>query len=116
MRRKECKIKVLTADELLDMPEPKPKRRYGRWHVSNQRGCWLNYFDPSRGCMYSIDVNSCRNSTAACLDWIFQVSKKRWIRPEDRSDLLLAIEDLVRPQRTLCSFGIDRSSRVPGPA
>jgi hypothetical protein len=53
---------------------------------------------------YGIDLGTCTTS-AETLDWIFQVSKKTWMRPKDRSDLLEAFEYLLNPQGTLCSCG-----------
>jgi hypothetical protein len=39
-----------------------------------------------------------------------QVAKKRWADERCVAGLVRAIDDLLRPQATLCSFGIDRLS------
>ena len=59
---------------------------------------------------YWIDLDSMQTS-AQCLDWIFQASQKAWMTNEDRGNLLLAISELIRPQSTLCSWGIERGEK-----
>ena len=59
---------------------------------------------------YEIDLDEMRSS-AQCLNWIFQVASKRWMSPQDRSDLLEAIRDKVHPQARLCSMGVERGKK-----
>jgi hypothetical protein len=54
-----------------------------------------------------IDLEDC-TSSARAMDWIFQISNKTWMSTEDRGQLLEALQDLLRPQANLCSFGRDR--------
>lgn len=57
---------------------------------------------------YEVDIERMRTS-AETLDWIFQVRTLGWMKPQDLSDLIEAIDDLIRPQATLCSGGVERS-------
>ena len=82
--------------------------RWGRWRL-NARTNELEFWDDLRGKVYWIDLGNARTSSAACLDWIFQVSQKTWMKPDDRSNLLLAIRDTVDPQANLCSWGIEKA-------
>lgn len=61
---------------------------------------------------YYIDLERCRTS-AETLDRIFQISKKSWATPEVVSGMLNALNDLLRPQATLCSFGDERGPIKP---
>jgi hypothetical protein len=58
--------------------------------------------------IYEIDLGNTRTS-GKCVDCIFQVAFKTWIIVQDRSDLLEAVRDLVRPQATL---GAKRARRA----
>jgi hypothetical protein len=42
------------------------------------------------------------------LDWIFQLSAKRWMTAEDTTDLIEAFREIFDPQAHLCSFGMTR--------
>jgi hypothetical protein len=53
------------------------------------------------------------DTSAAMLDWIFQVSNKRWCTAEDSGDLLEALRDIFSPQGRLCS-GACGSGGGPG--
>jgi hypothetical protein len=57
---------------------------------------------------YGIDLDECGTS-AQVLDWIFQVFGKQWADPFTVASLLEALEDLVDPQKNLCSGGIDQN-------
>jgi hypothetical protein len=82
------------------------KTQCGNWRF-NRRTNTLDYHAHGRGVLYEIDLDK-MGTSAACLDWIFQVAFKIWMSAQDRSDLLEAIRDRVRPQATLCSWGIER--------
>jgi len=60
---------------------------------------------------YEIDLETCTNS-ARVLDWIFQVTAKRWCTAPDAHCLLLAVEELLSPQATLCSCGQSKTLNV----
>lgn len=53
---------------------------------------------------YAVDLETCRTA-AETLDWIFQVAGKMWASPEVLGNLILALDELLAPQSTLCSFG-----------
>ncbi len=53
---------------------------------------------------YSVDLERCL-TCADVLDWIFQVSNKVWATPAVVAGLISAINDVLHPQSTLCSFG-----------
>jgi hypothetical protein len=65
----------------------------------------LSYRSP--GGEYEIDLETCTTS-AQVLDWIFQIHDKLWCRPQDRVDLLNALNWLLHPQANLCSWGEER--------
>ena len=56
---------------------------------------------------YEVDLERCRTS-AQVLDWIMQVASKQWSTDAIVASLVRAINDLLAPQATLCSFGIER--------
>lgn len=55
---------------------------------------------------YEIDLERCATS-AQILDWIFQISSKDW-GTEDVATLIQAFDDLLAPQRFICSVGRER--------
>jgi hypothetical protein len=78
---------------------------WGRWtfHADNVT---LVHGDDD-GHEYEVDIEECRTSAKA-LDLILQVSKKTWSTDADVANLLAALNDLIDPQATLCSFGEDK--------
>lgn len=86
-----------------------------------QRGHWL--FDPDAFVLkflkdpakkngpwlYEVDLDQCKNS-AQILDWIAQVSKKRFVNNVALGDLMLFLDDLFDLQKNVCSFG--KSARI----
>ena len=56
---------------------------------------------------YEVDLGACRNS-AEILDWIAQVAKKNWITPEIVYGLVVALDDLLDLQASICGGGLDR--------
>ncbi len=79
-----------------------PPTRWGRWV---RRGKHLLIYQDGR-VFYSIPLRQLRTS-AAVLDWIYQVTAKRWSSPQDSMDLIEALRDVVDPQRNLCAFGVE---------
>jgi hypothetical protein len=57
--------------------------------------------------VYWIDLREITTS-AGMLDWIFQIAGKTWGTPEVVAGLVQAFQDLLHPQSTLCSFGVER--------
>ena len=92
-------------EEVFDYLHRRASRtRWGSWQYHSDNFT-LECRD-EHGYLYEIDLERCRTS-AEVLDWIFQISKKTWAIPAIRSDLLLALDDLLDPQANLCSFGTD---------
>ncbi len=56
---------------------------------------------------YEVDVEQCRTS-AHLLDWIFQVETKGWADDACIAGLIRALSELLDPQATLCSNGIEQ--------
>lgn len=75
------------------------RERWGRWRLVRPGVIAIDKIG------YEVE---CREMTTAevCLDWVFQVCRKRWMTADDKSNLLEAIQDLVDPQAKLCPFGI----------
>lgn len=55
---------------------------------------------------YEIDLEEI-HSSAAILDWIFQVHMKSWADAGAVNDLLQALDDILKPQANYCSFEQD---------
>lgn len=76
----------------------KKRTRWGNWRLSKRTLMHV----PTR---YWVDLDSMITS-AACLDWIMQLTAKTWMSPQDKVDLIEAIRATVNPQAHLCSWGI----------
>ena len=61
-------------------------------------------FDPNG---YEIDLDRC-TTCAGLLDWIFQLNSKTWLTAADLQDMLKALEFILQPQATMCSYGEDK--------
>ena len=58
---------------------------------------------------YEIDLEKI-HSSADILDWIFHVFDKTWCDQKTISDLLLAFNEILKPQSNYCSLGNDIKS------
>lgn len=67
----------------------------------------LDLFDDEGRWIYEVDLERCRTS-AQVADWIFQVSKKQWASAAVLADLVWKLNDILDPQGSMCSFGIER--------
>lgn len=77
----------------------KPVNKWGPWRFASN----LTLVNDEN---YEIDLEQV-NSSAKMLDWIFQVSKKG----RDQycvNSLVLAFNDIFKPQKNCCSFGVDK--------
>ena len=54
-----------------------------------------------------VDLDRCTTS-AEVLDWILQIRHKTWTTDQDVADLVHALDDVLRPQAKLCSWGVER--------
>ena len=77
--------------------------RWGDWTL-NRRAWVLTHAEAP---WYEIDLERMRTS-AELLDWIFQVRTLGWMTPQAMADLLAAIDDIISPQSTLCSWGCSK--------
>jgi len=68
---------------------------WGRWRF-NPSTNQLEFYERPGRIIYEIHMDKMRTS-AKCLDEIFRVAFKPWMTVQDRSDLLEAVRDLVRP-------------------
>lgn len=79
----------------------KPKRKkFGSWRFNPDN--WT--LELVSGCYY-VDLDRCCSSVAV-LDWICQIAHKRWATDKILADLVRALDDLLTPQVTLCSWGM----------
>jgi hypothetical protein len=81
----------------------------GLWRLVLGEVCCLEC--PSKG-FYEIDLYDCTRSSAV-LDWVFQIHLKGW-GSEYTIALLDALQIVLHPQSSLCSFGGDRELSVEG--
>ncbi|MFI7705228.1 hypothetical protein [Nonomuraea sp. NPDC049480] len=95
--------------------EARARRRWHRGAISDTR--WNGWrLKPSTyvlelvrdgNFVYEVDLDRCLDS-AETLDWIMQVSGKEFYRLDMGaviSGLIYAIDDVIDPQRRMCSFG-----------
>lgn len=61
---------------------------------------------------YEIDLEQITTSAEA-LDWIMQINGKDWAGPLVMAWLVEALDDLLHPQSTLCSFGAEQGPIDP---
>jgi hypothetical protein len=79
------------------------------WHgwKLHASACTLTY-PAYRSSGYPVDpLRTCRSS-AEMLDTIMQVQGKSWASDQCIAGLVCALNDIVRPQQHLCSFGKDK--------
>lgn len=56
---------------------------------------------------YYVDLERCLTS-AEVLDWLCQIAGKAWADDETLAGLVRAVDDVLDPQRCLCSFGTSK--------
>ena len=86
-----------------DRAEKRARRTWGRWRLDTDTLELIYRNDRGRD-IYPIDLER-MGTSAAMLDWIFQLHKKNWTSAEDLGDLIAALQDIFDPQGWLCSFG-----------
>jgi len=96
---------TMTDDELA----ARPPTTWGPWRYE-RGGPHLVLTMNNDDDWYDVDLRRCTCS-GAVLDWIIQISEKMWATPEVIASLVNALDDLLRPQETMCSFGSE--STVP---
>lgn len=77
---------------------------WGPWRLNVDA---LTLVDVGKGSWrYEVDLERCQ-TPAELLDWIFQVNTKIWSEKDDGvlAGLIRAVDDVIKPQATLCSGG-----------
>ena len=90
--------------DVLAHPDPL-RRQWGHWQFKPATSCLVYEHGVT---WYEIDLETC-NSSAAILDWIFQLQQKTWMTAHDMRDLLTALQDILHPQANYVHSG----SRTP---
>ena len=87
---------------------------WGNWY-RNEEDNTLE-FRPDGSMMYWVDLDRMADSDQV-LDWICQVAHKTWCSTETLGNLVRAIDEIVSPQKNLCSFALTRRNpKVEAPA
>lgn len=81
-------------------------KRWGRWTLDKD-ALALSLAEGTQD-EYEVDLERCTKS-AEVLDWIMQVAGKTGVSEEDLGYLVRAINDLLRPQATMCGAGKDKT-------
>jgi hypothetical protein len=79
-------------------------RGWGPWRLRAEVLSLVAIDPRSGGEHYEVDLERSLTS-AETLDWICQVARKGWADDETLAGLVRAIDDVLKPQDTLCSFG-----------
>jgi hypothetical protein len=80
-----------------------PKTKWGKWKYRSDN-LTLEYEEKPGRPTYPIDLEELTDP-AKTLDMIMQVTNKVWATTADLGNLTRALNDLLAPQATLCSFG-----------
>jgi hypothetical protein len=100
-------LRIITGDLVVkafgDLDDGEPEAWKG-WRLEGEHLVFPAY---RSGSVYPIPVLRL-GSSAAVLDTVMQVAKKRWADDRCIAGLVQALDDILRPQATLCSFGIDK--------
>jgi hypothetical protein len=66
---------------------------WGRWTLNTTNACLETTIAPDTGAISQVPLDEL-NTSAATLDWIFQVQEKTWATPEDQGHLIDAIVEI----------------------
>ena len=83
-------------------PEP---TAWGPWVLARES---LELYAGQSPFGYGVDLERCLTS-GEMLDWIMQVARKSWASHEMIGQLVEALNDLLNPQGTLCSFASQKA-------
>lgn len=86
---------------------PRPGRNWGPWRLDPDN-LVLICEDEQHPAGYEVDLELCTTS-AQVLDWIMQVEMKTWADDQVVAGLIRALNDVLRPQSTLCSSGTSKT-------
>ena len=87
------------AVRLADIPKQESKSSWGLW-TFDEHNLVVRYTKNN----YEVDLERCTTSAQA-LDWIAQITNKLWASPDDVTDVIHALDDLIGLQENLCGFG-----------
>jgi hypothetical protein len=89
-------------------PPDLTRKTWGNWKLDTN-DWYLIYIrdNDEQHIRYEIDLLEIRTS-AAILDWIFQVCGKQWISLRDQADLIEAFRGIFDPQANVCSWRTDK--------
>lgn len=82
--------------------EAHARRQWGPWCLDTEK-MDLVYQDKRGRSLYFVDLYR-MNTSAAVLDWIFQLQGKPWCSSQDIGDMVAALRDILNPQSSLCSL------------
>lgn len=85
--------------------ETSEKDGFGGWSLERETLCVVLRDEEGRE-LYDVDLERCRTS-AAVLDWIFQVAGKTWADDRILAGLIRVLDRYLDPQGRLCSGGIE---------
>jgi hypothetical protein len=103
------RVTIRLATDIAASPDPHD-HGWGCWRLKPQTyelEARVSLFVDRPDCRYEVDLEDCRTS-AEVLDWVMQVAHKAWASSEVIAGLVHALDDLLQPQGTLCSSGIDK--------
>jgi hypothetical protein len=81
-------------------------RSHGGWRFIKDARV-LELHDAEGRWRYEVDLDRCRTA-AEMMDWIFQIEGKSWATDPIVRGLIRALNELLKPQATLCSGGVER--------
>jgi hypothetical protein len=98
--------KSFTAEELTS-PPPRPKHGdvIEGWKYDEKVKTLTHVVEG-----YEVDLNRCQNSPEA-LDWIAQVAGKSWATPAVIGGLVLALDEVLNLQGSLCGSGVEHGKK-----
>lgn len=89
-----------------DAPKPQDTDTWGNW-VYDSELLTLSFRRSGYYEAYEIDLEKLQ-TCAEIVDIICQVAEKSWGTPENVGNLACAINDLLQPQKKMCSWGTER--------
>jgi hypothetical protein len=97
---------TLSMTEILAMKFP--QRDWGGWHRRGRTLCYPVRYSGEEQSNRTYDLDLLRfTSSAQVLNMIIQVGQKTWATNACLAGLVRALDDILCPQGTLCSSGMD---------
>jgi hypothetical protein len=99
----------LKIHRLADIPVPSKTGPWGGWTLYGDNNSLHLLVDGNE--IYGIHLDEIHDAPSM-LDWVMQVSHKRWATDKILADLVHALDQLFDPQKNFCPLG--RASRTTG--